>query len=333
MSEATLRRSPVANPFHKLRRTSRKVKILILREEKDRFDAMRAIQHSARRFKRYFALSMSVIAFGFLWCVGALVFWIAEHQAQGLTYFESLYFCYVSLLTIGYGDLAPKSNVGKPFFIVWSLIAVPTITILISDLGDTVVASYKRGTFKIADWTVLPKEGFFREFLENHPVLMGWLQRISAERAEKKRIASGFPLPDDSARTAIPTLEQLAEPKALEDHELARKLTQAIRRTANDLKTHRDRRYTYEEWVEYTRLIRFTKYDKHSPENLDEDEHKDGLIEWDWIGENSPMMAIQSEVEWVLDRLMESLNRYIHRQVPNYVKERRKSEVIPWRSR
>lgn len=41
---------------------SRKSKLLILREEKDRFDAMRAIQHSTRRFKQYFALSMSVFA-------------------------------------------------------------------------------------------------------------------------------------------------------------------------------------------------------------------------------------------------------------------------------
>ena len=41
---------------------SRNSKLLILREEKDRFDAMRAIQHSTRRFKQYFALSMSVVA-------------------------------------------------------------------------------------------------------------------------------------------------------------------------------------------------------------------------------------------------------------------------------
>ena len=44
------------------RSTSRRSKLLILREEKDRFDAMRNIQHSTKRFKQYFALSMSVIA-------------------------------------------------------------------------------------------------------------------------------------------------------------------------------------------------------------------------------------------------------------------------------
>lgn len=41
---------------------SRRRKLLLLREEKDRFTAMREIQRSTRNFKRYFALSMSIIA-------------------------------------------------------------------------------------------------------------------------------------------------------------------------------------------------------------------------------------------------------------------------------
>lgn len=50
-------------PVQRLKRaTSRKTKALVLREEKDRFDAMRAIQRNTRHFKQYFALSMSVIA-------------------------------------------------------------------------------------------------------------------------------------------------------------------------------------------------------------------------------------------------------------------------------
>jgi hypothetical protein len=234
----------------------------------------------------------------------------------------------VSLLTIGYGDLAPKSNAGKPFFVTWSLVAVPTMTILVSDMGDTIIASYKRGTFKVGDWTVLPKKGFFREFLEAHPRLMGWLQRRLDERAKRRRIRQGFPLvAREETVTVAPTLEQLAEGHELDDHDLARRLTQAIRRTAQDLKMHSKHRYSYEEWVEYTRLIRFTKYDRHVHEQLDEKEQEDGLIEWDWIGADSPMTSSQSEVEWVLDRLMESLDRYMRRQVPDHVKERRKSEA------
>lgn len=114
-------------------RPLRKPKLILLREEKDRFDAMRKIQRDTSKFKRWYALCLSVTAFSILWCGGAVVFWRCEHALQGMTYFQALYFCYVSLLTIGYGDLAPQSNPGRPFFVFWSLIAVPTMTILVSD--------------------------------------------------------------------------------------------------------------------------------------------------------------------------------------------------------
>ena len=134
-------------------------KLLLLKEEKDRFEAMRKIQAKSRKFKRWMALMWSIAIFSTLWCVGAVVFWQAEKDKQNMSYFQALYFCYVSLLTIGYGDLAPKSNGGRCFFVIWSLIAVPSMTILVSDLGDTVVAEFKRWSDQLADFTVLPKEG------------------------------------------------------------------------------------------------------------------------------------------------------------------------------
>ena len=324
----------ISDSFHKLRRrTSRRTKLIFLREEKDRFDAMREIQYNTRRFKRYFALTMSVIAFGLLWCVGAVVFWQAEQYTQGLTYFQALYFCYVSLLTIGYGDLSPRSNAGKPFFIVWSLIAVPTMTILISDMGDTVVASYKRGTFQLANWTFLPKKGIMHEFLINHPWLNRWVEKKVRRHSEHKRVEAGFPVgpgldpsadePGESdVPDPVPTLEQLADDDALDEHDLAHKLTHAVRRTADDLKTGSQRRYSYEEWVEFTRLIRFTTF--ASDADLDAAEADEGIVQWDWIGEDSPMMADQSECEWVLDRLVESLDRYMRRQMPDHVRQRQR---------
>lgn len=311
------------NVFKRVR--SREPKIVILHEEKDRFNAMRDIQQSTAKFKRWYALTLSVIAFGLVWCVGAVVFWQAEQKEQGLSYFQALYFCYVSLLTIGYGDLAPKSNAGKPFFIVWSLLAVPTMTILISDMGDTVVASFKQGTFTLADWTVLPKAGLWRAFLERHPWLLTWIQNEVAKRAEKKRIARGFEAGFDEENVPTPKLEELASgPEDLDEHDLARKLALAIRKIANDLKADKPCRYSYEEWVEFTRLIRFSS---ESKDEVDREEEEEGLIEWDWIGENSPMLAEQSESEWILDRLCESLQRYMRKQLPEHVKQRRKSET------
>ncbi|KAF9638413.1 hypothetical protein BFW01_g9310 [Lasiodiplodia theobromae] len=181
--------STVKHQYHHHHRR-RQPRLLLLREEKDRFDTMRAIQHSTARFKRWYALTLSVLAFGILWCVGAVVFWVAERHAQGLSYFQALYFCYVSLLTVGYGDLAPKSNAGRSFFVVWSLIAVPTMTILISDMGDTVISGFKNATSKLADVTVLPKDGIWHDFLQSHPRLLNFLQQAAARR----RIRRGLPL-------------------------------------------------------------------------------------------------------------------------------------------
>jgi potassium channel subfamily K len=70
----------------------RKPRLLLLKEEKDRFDAMRRIQADSKRFKKWMALIWSVTTFLILWCVGAVVFWQTEQATQGMTYFQALYF-------------------------------------------------------------------------------------------------------------------------------------------------------------------------------------------------------------------------------------------------
>ncbi|KAK6610363.1 Outward-rectifier potassium channel TOK1 [Botrytis cinerea] len=313
------------NKSSRVKHAKRQEKLILLREEKDRFDAMRQIQTNVRKFKQYYALSMSIFAFSILWCGGATVFWRAEKREQDLTYFQALYFCYVSLLTIGYGDFAPKSNAGKPFFVVWSLIAIPTMTILISDMSSTVIAAINRGTFTLADWTIMPKAGVWHDFLMNHPRIHAWLSKKTDEREAKKRIRHGFDVqnPDDRQMPIVDdveldpesslgqVVEEIEEPPEYTEHDLARKLATAIKRVANDLRADKPKKYSYEEWVEFTRLIRFST---HNAKEVEEEEEDEGLVEWDWIGEDSPMLADVSESEWVLDRLCESLNRYTRRQ-------------------
>lgn len=187
------------------------------------------------------------------------------------------------------------------------------MTILISDMGDTVIASFKRGTFKLADWTVLPKAGLWRELLEKYPWLLLWLQKKSQKAAERRRLAAGLPVgpEEDDDTIPTPTLEQVSELDDLDDQALAVKLAIAIRHTANHLKDDPPRRYCYEEWAEYTRLIRFSRLSK---EEIALAEEEQGIVEWDWIGEDSPMLADSTESEWVLDRLCESLNRHMRKQ-------------------
>lgn len=307
---------------------SRNQKAILMRNEKDRFDRMRKIQFSAKRFKKWYALAMSIVSFGLLWCVGAVVFWIAEHETQDLSYFQALYFCYVSLLTIGYGDLSPRSNAGKPFFIFWSLIAVPTMTILVSDLGDTAIGGFKRKVLEYGGLAFLGKgRGWGLDwFMSEKEKLQRRLSRvgISYDRGSKAEAGRQEPKNDpkhqdqDEADRLPKTIDELVN-EDLSEAMLTKRLAYALQRVQEDLKKEPEKRYSYEEWAEFTRLIRFTRLKRtyKDPEDpskqLEYDEAVDGLIEWDWLDSNSPMTSEQSEAQWVMDRLLESLIRTFKR--------------------
>ena len=66
-----------------------KPKMLLLKEEKDSFDAMREIQRSTSHFKRYSALSMSVIACECIHLVMSSFRWISANLVQ-LAFFGAL---------------------------------------------------------------------------------------------------------------------------------------------------------------------------------------------------------------------------------------------------
>jgi potassium channel subfamily K, other eukaryote len=86
--------------------------IIFLKEEKDRFEAMRDIQRATAAFKRYSALTFSTLSFLIVWCVGAVVFWQCEKDVQNMSYFRALYFGYVCLLTIGSLHLGYEISIG-----------------------------------------------------------------------------------------------------------------------------------------------------------------------------------------------------------------------------
>ena len=88
-------------------------------------------------------LTAAFIAYLLLWFGGAAAFYNCE-EAQKWTYPDSLYFTNIALLTIGYGDLYPQSQSGKPFFVVWSLLAIPTVTLLVGGIQDTILSGLKR---------------------------------------------------------------------------------------------------------------------------------------------------------------------------------------------
>ncbi|PWY86637.1 voltage-gated potassium channel [Aspergillus heteromorphus CBS 117.55] len=93
------------------------------------------IKSEFHRRHRWVVFIFSAGAWLLLWLVSARIFRGSE-KGQGWTYFDSLYFTFVSLTTIGYGDLYPTSNFGKAFFVFWALLAVPVMTTLVGVMGQ-----------------------------------------------------------------------------------------------------------------------------------------------------------------------------------------------------
>ena len=55
-----------------------------------------------------------------LWALATLLLGVfVYHHLEGWSYLDALYFCVISLATIGYGDLTPTTDIAKLFTIFY----------------------------------------------------------------------------------------------------------------------------------------------------------------------------------------------------------------------
>lgn len=309
------------------------------------FRIMRRLQRLAERKRRWTALAISTFAAFLLWFLGALVFMFAE-KPQGFSYFVSLYFAYTTLLTIGYGDFTVNSNAGKAFFVFWSLLAVPTLTVLISNMGDTVIKEFKDFTMWIGSLTVLPEEEGLAATLR---VGMKRLRagNIHEEEEDYRRQVSGASEKRNLDRLAeYIEEEELGEAEEAEQHgdHLERDihfyhfvLAKEIRQLMKDVDASPPRQYKYHEWQYYLRLIGQNEnttsghrkpqieQQKNGSDSPDLGTADDGnTVSWSWLGIRSPLMGNQTESQWLLHRLgaaLEAEMRKMRSRDPNKKKE------------
>lgn len=82
----------------------------------------------------------------------AILFWVAiilgvgtifYHSVEGWSWLDSLYFCVITLATIGYGDFAPLTELGKGFTIFYVFLGVGLIATFVTMLARERIEIYK----------------------------------------------------------------------------------------------------------------------------------------------------------------------------------------------
>jgi voltage-gated potassium channel len=81
---------------------------------------------------RFRALLFNVVL---LLAVGSVFYW----QVEGWSLFDSLYFCVITLCTVGYGDFTPKTTLGRGFTIVYVFLGIGLIFAFASHFADRMV--------------------------------------------------------------------------------------------------------------------------------------------------------------------------------------------------
>ena len=76
-----------------------------------------------------------LLLYGALLTVGT-VFYV---RAERWSVLDALYFCVVTLATVGYGDFAPRTSVGKVFTMVYILIGAGVFVVLAAELAVGVI--------------------------------------------------------------------------------------------------------------------------------------------------------------------------------------------------
>jgi len=77
-------------------------------------------------------------------CSGAVFY--AQHE--GWSYVDAVYFCVMTMSTIGYGDLTPTTDVSKIFTIVYSFITIGLFVATGTKLVQAMVARPRRSRGK-----------------------------------------------------------------------------------------------------------------------------------------------------------------------------------------
>jgi len=312
---------------------------------------LRDIQDRVARKQQWILLLASGTTWFVLWLLSAVVFKRTERD-QGWSYFQALYFTFISLMTIGYGDLYLTSNAGKSLFVFWSLLAVPTITILVSSMGGTIVK--KLGDYSV--WLgnlVLHVEEFNRKESLNY--FSGKTTKPKPFDREHRVETSQGPMPEGERSNGWnkgKMRDESMKPSARAEgglsvhthgdimntglgfekdkHFYHYLLIEAISNVSVHIHASPPREYTYDEWARFLALVcrgqhrcvsqldGTAKANRVGLGEIDQpqkDREDDESFSPNRIGDGSYLRSDKSEAQWMLEHLITTLSRELRSEV------------------
>ncbi|PWY97286.1 voltage-gated potassium channel [Testicularia cyperi] len=115
----------------------------LLTEQQRTEEEFRAFEEHAQKEAQYAARLKIVLAASLtagFWLLGAVAFKFAERWSYG----GALWFCFIAMITIGYGDYHPATQLGRAIFVIWGLLGVAVLTILLAVVQDAFGSVFHR---------------------------------------------------------------------------------------------------------------------------------------------------------------------------------------------
>lgn len=259
------------------------------------FDQMRLLRTKVKLSQNNVSLMISLSLFLIFLLIGALVFYYTESW----DYFNAVYFCFLCLVTIGYGDFHPTSALGRVFFVQWAITAVPLMTILISNLGDTI--------YDFAHH-VDTAATFFLSW-RTYAAAFGSKKRVSSESVhdeedpELQVAKEGTDLLTEDSESVLALTDGQeyteSERALLERHKASTLILDrlsALRVAMFDSIEDPDKRYTLDEWSEA-----FTKFESQEGGTHDDPDF--------WLSDDSPLRLPIKEPNYLLVKMFFRIER------------------------
>tara|TARA_Y100000310_G_scaffold85798_1_gene82632 strand:- start:15616 stop:16011 length:396 start_codon:yes stop_codon:yes gene_type:complete len=121
-------------------------------------------------------LIIFLMVFVFVIGLGAYIY----NQAEGWSLLNSIYFVVITITTIGYGDIAPVTEIGRVFTIFFSFFGIAMAFYVVSLIGTVVFKKY----FKNLKWGIKKQGEELKEEIVKD-VKKGVKEEIEEEFEEK----------------------------------------------------------------------------------------------------------------------------------------------------